>query len=142
MIRLGDNSNIELNLGIVGSRTYSDKDLMYAWLDRLNKELGPFDRVVLGDSNGPDILGKRWAIINNIEVKVCYADWTNKGVQASYLRNISIIENSDLIVAFWDGDSKGTAHAIRITRMVNKPLLVISKSGNNYELLSTINLKD
>lgn len=142
MIRLEDNSNIQLNLGVVGSRTYTDKDLMFAWLDRLQKELGPFDRIITGDSNGPDILAKFWGNSNNIEIKVCYADWTRQGNQASYLRNINIIENSDLVVAFWDGDSKGTAHAIRITRSLNKPLLVISRSGNNYELLSTIKLTD
>lgn len=142
MLKLEDNSNIPINLGIVGSRTYTDRDLMFAWLDRIHIELGPFDRIVTGDSNGPDLLAKQWGNINGIDIKVCYADWTRKGNQASYLRNINIIENSDFIIAFWDGDSKGTAHAIRITRTLNKPLLVISKSGNNYELLSTIKLKD
>jgi hypothetical protein len=142
MIKFQEDSSIQLNLGVVGSRTFSDRDLIFAWLDRLHKELGPFDRIIAGDSIGPDMIAQKWGKNNQLDVKVCYADWTNKGKEASYLRNINVIDGSDLIVAFWDGDSKGTAHAIRITRMANKPLLVISKSGTNYELLSTIKFQD
>jgi len=142
MIKLEGNSNISLNLGVVGSRTFNDKDLIFAWLNRIHKDLGPFDKLVTGDAQGADLISEAWAKKNSIEVKICYADWTNLGNKASYLRNISVIDSSDLIIAFWDGDSKGTAHAIRVTRMVNKPLLVISKNGTNYELLSTIKFLD
>lgn len=142
MIKLEGSSNISLNLGVVGSRTFSDRDLIFAWLDRIHKDLGPFDKLVTGDAQGADLIAESWGKKNNINVKICYADWTNLGNKASYLRNISVIDNSDLVIAFWDGDSKGTAHAIRVTRMVNKPLLVISRNGNNYELLSTIKFLD
>lgn len=142
MIKLEDNSNIYLNLGVVGSRTFKDKDLIFAWLDRIHKDLGPFDKVITGDAQGADIIAESWAKNKEVEVKICYADWTNLGTKASFLRNISIVDGSDFVIAFWDGDSKGTAHAIRVTRMVNKPLLVISKNGSNYELLSTIRFLD
>jgi hypothetical protein len=142
MIQLENNSNIYLNLGVVGSRTFVDKDLIFAWLCRVNQDLGPFDKIITGDSQGADLIAESWAKCKNIETKICYADWTTLGTKASYLRNISIIDNSDFVIAFWDGDSKGTAHAIRVTRMENKPLLVISKNGSNYELLSTIRFLD
>jgi hypothetical protein len=142
MINLEGDSKIALNLGIVGSRTFSDKDLIFAWLDRINKDLGPFDKVLTGDSQGADLIAESWAKKREIDVKICYADWTNLGDKASFLRNISVIDGSDFVIAFWDGDSNGTAHAIRITRMANKPLLVISKNGSNYELLSTIKFLD
>jgi hypothetical protein len=142
MIHLENNSNIYLNLGVVGSRTFIDRDLIFAWLCRVNKDLGPFDKIITGDSQGADLIAESWAKDKNIETKICYADWTTLGTKASFLRNISIIDNSDFVIAFWDGDSKGTAHAIRVTRMENKPLLVISKNGSNYELLSTIRFLD
>lgn len=142
MINLEGNSNIPLNIGVVGSRTFSDKDLIFAWLNRVYKELGPFDKLVTGDSQGADLIAEAWAKKMEMDIKICYADWTNLGTNASYLRNISIIDSSDFIVAFWDGDSNGTAHAIRVTRMTNKPLLVISKNGSNYELLSTVKFLD
>lgn len=142
MIHLENNSNIYLNLGVVGSRTFTDKDLIDAWLCRVHKDLGPFDKVITGDSQGADLIAEAWAKKKNIETKICYADWTTLGTNASFLRNISVIEHSDFVIAFWDGDSKGTAHAIRVTRMENKPLLVISKNGSNYELLSTIKFLD
>lgn len=142
MIKLEENSNMYLNLGVVGSRTFNDTDLIFAWLDRIHKDLGPFDKVVTGDSHGADLVAEAWAKKREVDVKICYADWTSLGSKASFLRNISIIDASDFVIAFWDGDSKGTAHAIRVTRMVNKPLLVISKNGSNYELLSTIRFLD
>ena len=125
MLKLEDNSNIPINLGIVGSRTYTDRDLMFAWLDRIHIELGPFDRIVTGDSNGPDLLAKQWGNINDIDIKVCFADWTRKGNQASYLRNINIIENSDFIIAFWDGESKGTAGMIKLAQFKRLEVLII-----------------
>lgn len=142
MINLEGNKSILLNLGVVGSRTFTDKDLIFAWLDRIQRDLGPFDKILTGDAQGADLIAEAWGKRNNLDVKICYADWTHLGSKASYLRNISIIDGSDFVIAFWDGDSKGTAHAIRVTRMVNKPLLVISKNGTNYELLSTIKFLD
>ena len=39
-------------------------------------------------------------------------------------RNISIIEHADLVLAFWDGQSRGTAFVIRKCREMNVPVKV------------------
>jgi len=142
MIKLDGHSKIYLNIGIIGSTTFKDNDLVFAWLERLHTELGPFDKVITGGMGTVDTLAEKWASRNGIEKKIYYADWKNHGKKAMYIRNIFIVENSDLVISFWDGDSKGTAHAIRITRVSNKPLLVINDRGEINDFLSTIKLSN
>lgn len=142
MIKLDGDSKICLSIGVIGSSTYGDKDLVIAWIDRVHKELGPFDKLLTGGAGAVDTIAEKWASNNNIEKKIYYADWKMHGKKAIYIRNIFIVENSDFIVTFWDGDSKGTAHAIRITRVSNKPLLVINNNGEINNYLSTIKLSD
>jgi hypothetical protein len=142
MIKLDSDSKICLSIGVVGSSTYKDNDLVLAWLDRIHKELGPFDKLITGGVGSVDTVAEKWASFNKIEKKIYYADWKTHGKKAVYIRNIFIVENSDLVITFWDGDSKGTAHAIRITRVGNKPLLVINNNGGINEFLSTIKLSD
>ena len=131
-----------LGIGIIGSKNFKDSDLIHAWLDRLNRELGPFDKLIIGGVGGTDTSAEKWAKNNRKEIKVYYADWSTYGKKAIFVRNIFIVDNSDILIAFWDGDSKDSAHAIRISRASNKPLLVISERGEPNEILSNIKLSD
>lgn len=40
------------------------------------------------------------------------ADWQKNGKSAGYKRNEEMAQNSDALIAFWDGESKGTKHMI------------------------------
>ena len=131
-----------LGVGIIGSKNFKDSDLIHAWLDRLDLELGPFDKLIIGGVGGTDTSAEKWAKNNRKEIKVYYADWSTYGKKAIFVRNIFIVDNSDILIAFWDGDSKDSAHAIRISRASNKPLLVISERGEPNEILSNIKLSD
>ena len=131
-----------LGIGIIGSKNFKDSNLIHAWLDRLDLELGPFDKLIIGGVGGTDTSAEKWAKNNRKEIKVYYADWSTYGKKAIFVRNIFIVDNSDILIAFWDGDSKDSAHAIRISRASNKPLLVISERGEPNEILSNIKLSD
>lgn len=141
-MKLDENTSVCLGIGIIGSKNFKDSDLIHAWLDRLHKELGPFDKIIIGGVGGTDTFAQSWAKKNEIEIKVYYADWSNYGKKAVYVRNIFIVEHSDILVSFWDGESKDSAHAIRIARASNKPLLVISERGEINDILSNIKLSD
>ena len=41
------------------------------------------------------------------------------------IRNTDIVKNSDIVVAFWDGESKGTLDSIRKAENLNKGLMII-----------------
>ncbi len=56
------------------------------------------------------------------------ADWNKYGKSAGFRRNIDIVDNSDCVIAFWDGNSKGTLNSV--TTAINKgiPTLTINLS--------------
>ena len=57
----------------------------------------------------------------------CYlADWERLGRGAGPERNRRMLEqsNPDLVLAFWDGKSRGTKHMIEIAEKAGVPVIV------------------
>ncbi len=70
------------------------------------------DEIVCGEANGADRLGKLWAQGRSIKVASFPADWSAHGRGAGHIRNREMAEYSDALLAFWDGESKGTENMI------------------------------
>jgi hypothetical protein len=96
-----------MNIGIVGSRTFTDYTyfckclLELIFIERINK-------IISGGARGADSLGERFAKEYGINFDIFVAEWDLFGKSAGFKRNKSIVDESDLIIAFWDGKSKGT----------------------------------
>ena len=119
-------------MGVVGSTSFND----YEFLKRiLNPYLNLYKTkliLVSGGAPGADKLGENWANENNIEKDIYYADWYNLSVKpckikknkkgklynvlAGFNRNKEIVNNSDIIIAFWNGQSPGTEDTINYAR--------------------------
>lgn len=104
-----------MKVAIIGSRTFTD-------YDRLEKICNSLDitEVISGGAIGADYLGKYYANEYNIKYTEFPADWDKHGKKAGYLRNIDIVNAADIVLAFWDGKSKGTKHSIDLARKQNK----------------------
>jgi uncharacterized protein YeaO (DUF488 family) len=113
------------NIAIIGSRTFDNYPLLKKIMDRL---IFKYENVTIisGHANGADKLAEQYAKENNLDKKIFLADWGKYGKNAGYIRNHTIWENSDLGVAFWDGESKGTKHSFEISKKMNKPLYVFN----------------
>lgn len=116
-------------LGIVGSRSFNDYDKLCKIVSKtIEKLLLKFEKVVLvsGGANGADKLAKRFADEFNYEIIEYLADWENEGKSAGFNRNHKIIGKSDLLIAFWDGKSKGTLHSMKLMniKIYNRLILV------------------
>jgi hypothetical protein len=112
-------SNIK-KVAVIGSRTFSNFDL-------LEKTLLPLGTIVVvsGGANGADSLAEQYALKYNLEIIIFKADWKKFGKRAGYLRNIDIIAESDIVVAFWDGISKGTKHSLNLAESRNIPVTIV-----------------
>jgi glycerophosphoryl diester phosphodiesterase len=67
---------------------------------------------VSGKARGADSLGETWGNEKNVPIKSFPANWDLYGKRAGYLRNTEMADYADGLIAFWDGESKGTKHMI------------------------------
>lgn len=104
---------------VVGSRDFDDYDL-------LKSELSKFEitKIISGGAKGADSLAERYAAENNIPTEIYKPDWSI-GKHAGIMRNKTIVDNSDRVIAFWDGSSKGTLSSINHAKKNGKPTIII-----------------
>lgn len=105
---------------ISGSRTIDDKDLVWKVLNESKFEI---TELISGGAPGVDALGEEWAHSKNIPVKVYkphYAIYNPDYVHI--LRNNSMAQDGDALVAIWKDGSRGTAHMIECMERYKKPI--------------------
>ena len=95
---------------IAGSRNFNDYNLLKTSCDNLLTQFTNIE-IVSGTARGADKLGERYAREKGYSIKEFPANW-NLGKSAGYIRNDEMAQYSDMLIAFWDGTSKGTKHMI------------------------------
>lgn len=102
---------------VAGSRDFDDYELLSERLSffLLKKNFREIE-IVSGGAKGADALGERFAEEHGIPLKVFKAEWDIHGRSAGPIRNVAMAKYADALVAFWDGQSKGTAHMIKMAR--------------------------
>ena len=68
--------------------------------------------IVSGGARGVDTSARNYAISHNIKLTEFLPKYDKYGKAAPLKRNIQIIEYADLVLAFWDGKSRGTKFVI------------------------------
>jgi len=107
---------------IAGSRGFEDYEVVRNNCDTLLDGIS-VDAVLCGECKGVDLLGKRYANERGIAVESFPADWKRYGRAAGPKRNKQMAENADVLIAFWDGVSKGTKNMIKL--MGDKPVYIV-----------------
>jgi len=117
---------------VAGGRNFHDFSVVVTYLDRLlRKRLQEGEELIIvsGAAPGVDKLGADWAHLNKIDVKEFPAPWddiegkpaSQIGVtisgkkywkRAGHVRNKQMAEYADGLIAFWDGQSRGTSDMI------------------------------
>lgn len=117
----------ELKLIVAGGRDFNDYGNVYQALQALANGLYKdyAISIVSGMARGADALGYRFAIENQVQVYTFPADWDKHGKRAGFMRNTQMGVFADVLLAFWDGKSKGTKHMIDRMHALNKPVHII-----------------
>lgn len=68
--------------------------------------------IVSGGAKGVDTSAREYALSHGIKLTEFMPEYTRFGRSAPLKRNISIIEYADIVLAFWDGKSRGTKFVI------------------------------
>jgi hypothetical protein len=112
-----------MKLIIAGSRTFTDYPLLCQVLAPDRHRIA---QVITGGARGADQLGYRWAWKHAVRHQLFRAEWARFGKSAGMRRNHQMAQAGDVLVAFWDGQSPGTAHMIQCMQELGKPVVLVS----------------
>jgi hypothetical protein len=114
---------------VCGSRSFTNAQRIQ---DRLI-EFPRGTRFVSGGARGADRIAAEVARGLGFEVEVMPAFWREGGAynpRAGFERNVRMLErNPDLVLAFWDRKSTGTAHTLREAQARNIPIEIVTPFG-------------
>lgn len=111
-----------MRVAVIGSRNVFGED--YKIIEKYIPKNA--SEIVSGGARGVDEMARRYAKQNNLlykEFTPPYELAMNKKYAPLY-RNKEIIDYADIVLAFWDGYSKGTAFSIEYSIKVGKPINV------------------
>ena len=128
----------ELRVIIAGSRDFNDfPKLMNSSikiLTEISKKRDDLDRIriISGTARGADKLGEQYAKIAGYELSKFPADWDGLGKRAGYVRNAEMAkfasedDSYGVLIAFWDGQSRGTKHMIDLANRYGLEVHVVN----------------
>lgn len=107
-----------------GSRSWTDRDMVFATLDQLNKTMG-ISVLIEGCAEGADRFAEEWARSRHVQMEHYPANW-KLGKSAGVRRNSRMLADGEpeYVVAF-DKGSKGTADMVRKSREWGLVVLVV-----------------
>ena len=110
-----------MNVAIIGSRSFTDYERAEEFLSVLDLDI---TRIISGGAKGADAIAERYASEHGIPITVYPADWKRYGRGAGMIRNKLIIADADVVIAFWDGASKGTKNSIELAHKAGKQVAI------------------
>ena len=108
-----------MKVAVIGSRGLHVDDLR----QYLPKET---TEIVSGGAKGIDSDARAYAQAHGIPLKEFLPEYEKYGRSAPLKRNLLIIEYADVVLAFWDGQSRGTKYVIDHCREMGVPVRVFA----------------
>lgn len=102
-----------MKVAIIGSRKLNVENLQ----DYLPEGT---DEIVSGGAKGIDTCARNFAIKNGLKLTELRPEYNKYGRGAPLKRNETIVNYADMVLAFWDGESKGTKFVINYCEKVGK----------------------
>ncbi len=108
-----------MKYAVIGSRNFNNYDLFEKELDKHQ-----IREIISGGARGADRLAERYAQERSLPIQIFNADWEKYGKSAGFIRNKKIVDNCDAVIAFWDGDSRGTKSSMNFAEKAGKQITV------------------
>src|SRR3712207_1495871 len=109
-----------MKTAVIGSRSFTDYALLQHTLDTYF-----ITQIISGGAIGADQLAERYAKERNIPTLIFKPYYHKFGKSVPLIRNKQIVDTSELVIAFWDGESRGTAYTIRYAESLGRRVDII-----------------
>ena len=106
-----------MKIAIIGSRSIHSVDI--------ERYITDCDEIVSGGAAGVDTCAAEYANAHGIKLKIFYPQYNRYGRAAPILRNQNIVDYADKVIAFWDGESKGTFSTVKYAKDLGKACEII-----------------
>lgn len=110
-----------MKIAVIGSRNFKDQNLLKTVLDAETQMI----ELITGGAVGADTLAENWAKEKQLPVTIIKPNYEKFGKYAPLERNNKIIDSAEKVIAFWDGQSKGTQYVIKECQRLGKPLKLV-----------------
>lgn len=111
-----------MKIAIVGCRKVPDAKKAYDLIRRTIPR--NCSEIVSGGAAGIDTLAELYASENKLHLTVFKPEFDKYGKFATKIRNTQIVAYADLIYAYWDMNSKGTAFTLKQCIEMGKPFKI------------------
>lgn len=125
------NPELKKRVIVAGSRDFDNYDLLCEKLDFYLANKKVFE-IISGGAKGADSLGERYAREKGIDLTIINADWDDYKRKAGYIRNEKMAWYSSHLIAFWDGQSRGTKSMIELGQKYNLITKVFNYNLESY----------
>ena len=103
-----------MKVAVVGSRSISRADI--------SRYIPPdTDLIISGGAIGVDKLAEEYADKKGIKKLILYPEYELYGKSAPLIRDKLIVDHADLVIAVWDGVSRGTEFTISYAKRRGVP---------------------
>lgn len=117
-----------IKVSVTGSRSITDENIVFKILTSINDRYS-IELTIHGGAIGVDSIAEKFCNKNNISTKIIIPEWEKLGKKAGMVRNTLIINEADLVVAIYDGNSKGTKNAIDMAIRNKKNIMTFDSNG-------------
>ena len=83
------------------------------------------DTIISGGARGADTYARLFAKEHNLELIEYLPEYDKYGKVAPLIRNKLIVEACDCLIAFWDGNSRGTKFTLDYAKECGKPIKIV-----------------
>lgn len=115
-----------IRLTIGGCRTFDNYEIFSKFVGECIESINHHDRIIIlsGHCKGTDLMAEKYAAEKEYEIEIYPADWKKYGRSAGPKRNREMVEKSDVVVAFWDSNSRGTKSLIEYANKKNVTVFI------------------